>query len=490
MAVVINEKDDATIFRRHWKTEDLVYYRGQIINDGVHIVNPHGIGKSFYKNGHYVNQKYEQSLYYEGNWLHGKKEGYGRSYWPNGVIYYTGQWKNNKQHDPNGIFFHKDGQLKYQGNVVNGKYHGSGYMPLKGKRGYWLHGKLCESYYSGNGITHWPNGNIHYEGEWSYCLFNGLGILYDEGGKMIYKGEFRMGKKHNKGISYTDGKIIFDGIWTDDKENSITTLYFDDMQQTVKYIGHIVNGKYHIKGKLYRKDGTLEYDGEFDKGVKDGKGVLYYKDGKTISYDGTWFNNCRNGLGVSHYPNGNIHYEGCWISDNHRFNVMYLYPPQPASCILYHPHINKLVHKKCILSMDREIDSMSVYDVSGFKTFDFVKRLNKVGTGTIFYKNGDSCNGTVTLDQSREIQKSGDWIYIYKKSGRQDTHTYHQNIIKHTTPYNYKLFDINRLHNDALSHITKLLRLSEANKLKQVCKNLDTKITAILLLKLPLNEFV
>mmetsp|Transcript_26585 Transcript_26585/g.23561 ORF Transcript_26585/g.23561 Transcript_26585/m.23561 type:complete len:86 (-) Transcript_26585:484-741(-) len=46
----------------------------------------HGKGRLTYRDG----------TVYDGEWVLGKMEGYGDLYYPNGLLAYEGQWKNNK----------------------------------------------------------------------------------------------------------------------------------------------------------------------------------------------------------------------------------------------------------------------------------------------------------------------------------------------------------------------------------------------------------
>ena len=53
---------------------------------------------------------------------------------------------------------------------------------------------------------------------------------------------------------------------------------------TLIYEGEYKNDLYDGKGKLFYENGKY-YEGEFVEGLKHGKGILFYKDGK-IKYDG------------------------------------------------------------------------------------------------------------------------------------------------------------------------------------------------------------
>ena len=66
------------------------------------------------------------------------------------------------------------------------------------------------------------------------------------------------------------------------------------------------------------KNGTKRYEGEYVNSVKcdykrNGKGVEYDKNGKTIIYQGIFVNGRRNGRGIL-YHNREVKYDGEWIN--------------------------------------------------------------------------------------------------------------------------------------------------------------------------------
>ena len=61
----------------------------------------------------------------------------------------------------------------------------------------------------------------------------------------------------------------------------------------------------------YEKGGY--YEGEWKKGKKDGKGIIFYENGK-IKYKGDFVNNFYEGYGIYHDPEGR-RYEGYWANN-------------------------------------------------------------------------------------------------------------------------------------------------------------------------------
>ena len=60
-----------------------------------------------------------------GEYINGKREGYGKKYEPNGD-YYIGQWKKGLMHGK-GTIYNKYGDIEYKGIFVNDIYKGKGY---------------------------------------------------------------------------------------------------------------------------------------------------------------------------------------------------------------------------------------------------------------------------------------------------------------------------------------------------------------------------
>ena len=68
-----------------------------------------------------------------------------------------------------------------------------------------------------------------------------------------------------------------------------------------KYIGQILNGLREGKGIYYYKSGD-RYEGYFRNGKQEGKGIYYYNDGDR--YEGDFRNGKKEGKGIYYYNNG------------------------------------------------------------------------------------------------------------------------------------------------------------------------------------------
>ena len=121
-------------------------YFGEFINDKVE-----GNGKIIWENGHS----------YVGKWKDNLMHGNGKYIYEDGE-YYIGEWKNNFKHGK-GIIYYKNGNIKYEGDFINGKREGNGkYIYEDGT--YYI-GEWINDLEYGNGIIFYKNGNIKYEGD-------------------------------------------------------------------------------------------------------------------------------------------------------------------------------------------------------------------------------------------------------------------------------------------------------------------------------------
>lgn len=75
------------------------------------------------------------------------------------------------------------------------------------------------------------------------------------------------------------------------------------------YEGNVEKGMAQGNGVLYRKDGTKVYEGQFENSKFEGNGVSYYPT-EQIQYKGTFSKNLYIGNGELYRPNGSLEYRG------------------------------------------------------------------------------------------------------------------------------------------------------------------------------------
>jgi len=166
---------------------------------------------------------------------------------------YIGSLKNGKI-----AIFYSDKKLKYEGDIVDGKYEGKGAY-----------------YYNDEG------GNL-YVGEWKKGLKHGKGILYynHDAKKIKYEGNFSKGKFEGKGIYYWKDGSYYIGDFVNGSKHGYGTYYVKGGK--IKYEGGFANDKFEGNGIYYCNNGNY-YIGRFKDGLKFGKGMLANKNGEIIN---------------------------------------------------------------------------------------------------------------------------------------------------------------------------------------------------------------
>ncbi|CAD7964388.1 unnamed protein product [Amoebophrya sp. A120] len=124
----------------------------------------------------------------------GQRCGYGVCQYTSGNISYSGYWWDDK-YDSEGTF--KDEQSQYDGQWVNGKKSGFGQEIWFDDRTRYI-GQFENGLKHGQGKYIWRSGNI-YEGEFEDDIVNGYGTLWWPDDRE-YEGEWKNGVQHGKGI--------------------------------------------------------------------------------------------------------------------------------------------------------------------------------------------------------------------------------------------------------------------------------------------------
>ena len=219
-------------------------------------------------------------LIYEGEFLNGKRNGFGKEY-DSGSLLYEGEHLNGEKNGQ-GKAYNYFGQLTFQGIYLKNKtwkgniYNGDGTI-LK---------ELDNS--DKNIIELYERGKLVFEGEYLNGEINGKGKEYGIKGKIKYNGEYKNGKRNGKGKEYDDeGKLIFEGDFCNGKKWNCLTY---DKKNNVIY--ELKKGKGFIKE--FNSYGVLIFEGNYLNGEKNGKGKEYWFLNGNIKYDGEYLNGKRN----------------------------------------------------------------------------------------------------------------------------------------------------------------------------------------------------
>ncbi|XP_071176772.1 MORN repeat-containing protein 1-like isoform X23 [Mytilus edulis] len=189
------------------------------------------------RNGHGVYVFENQYFKYEGEWVKGKKHGFGKLLLKDGT-YYEGQF-NQGEITGTGFKFFSETKCKYKGQFLKGEMHG-------------------------RGIMEFPDSS-EYEGNFVHNRKNGYGVMrtpltqYDGG----YQGNMRHG----------EGRMVY------------APMRYDKTSNGDRYEGYWVADKRHGPGVLHCADGSI-FDGNFDNDEFHGHGLYRHISG--VIYDGMW----------------------------------------------------------------------------------------------------------------------------------------------------------------------------------------------------------
>ena len=331
----------------------------------------HGSDCKFYNENH--------RLVYRGSYSHGLPNGLGERFYPNGATSHKGTFKNGVLHGTNCWEFREDTTVKYSGDFQDGLYSGKGKKFFPNSKVQYegtfsnglISGLNCienrsigtlryfgdfkDNDWEGNGIYYYENCAKKYEGTFKKNLLDGPNcIIYNQLGKIIYKGEMVIGKEDGQGVKYLeDGK-------------------------TKKYEGQFSLGKL-VFGKSFREDGSIRYEGSFDKyGKFSGQGECFYQNGNT-RFNGNFFEgylddeNC-----LENYTNGVRKYTGSFKKGVRCGNGASYYENGAKM------HMGNFLNGEC------EDENAYEYKETGELHYkgSFVKG-NWEGKGIRYYNNGD-----------------------------------------------------------------------------------------------------
>ena len=138
-------------------------------------------------NGQY-NKKIYKNAVYEGDFVNGKREGYGKIIFEDGK-YFIGKYLNDKENGK-GIYYNKNNTKKYEGYLIDGKREG--------------YGKDIDR-----------NGDC-FIGPWKNNLAHGKGKNFDKEGNIFYDGDYFNGKREGFGKYIYENGEYYIGEWKND----------------------------------------------------------------------------------------------------------------------------------------------------------------------------------------------------------------------------------------------------------------------------------
>jgi hypothetical protein len=120
----------------------------------------------------------------------------------------------------------------------------------------------------------------------------------------VYLRDIRQGM----GILRHNGKLIYDGLWSQDMRNGHgKNFYWDEIYHA--YDGEWLDNKRHGKGNMFYKKSNpsaiFQYQGEWESDKRHGMGRMWFEHGD--NYNGTWQNDCMSGSGTCWYASGGFY---------------------------------------------------------------------------------------------------------------------------------------------------------------------------------------
>ena len=191
----------------------------------------------------------------EGFMVQGKKEGVVRTYFANGVLHKSQEFRKGK---PNGWYMEceKNGIVLKEENYVNGELEGEvrTYFTSKGIR-------IVKSVY------HYRNGQ-----------FNGTCSDYNDMGNLVAFATYKDGIKD--GVSrwyYNNGNLAMEQHYVNGLLDCMQTMYYENgnVQSIGNYKDNLKTGTW----KEFYENGTMSAMGDYVNDQKQGPWKTYYEDG-------------------------------------------------------------------------------------------------------------------------------------------------------------------------------------------------------------------
>ena len=258
-----------------------------------------------YKGKEYINEK----LKFEGKFKNGKRIS-GKEYNNEGNEVFNGTYKDGKRWNGKLKVYRLIGnnfKLIFDGELKKGKKW-NGLSSSLGFEGVYKNGKK----WNGKGKEQIRKSNMIFQGEFldgmyyngNFYTYNGSGKMknlignlvkgsgnnikkYNYGGNLIFEGDF-IGGKYIYGKEYNNlGEIIYEGKYKNGKKYE--GIYKIKMHNHI-YTYYILNSK--VSNKFIDLNKEIIYEGEYNEGLKEGKGKEFNKNGN-ILFEGDFLNGYR-----------------------------------------------------------------------------------------------------------------------------------------------------------------------------------------------------
>jgi hypothetical protein len=186
--------------------------------------------------------------YYEGDFKYGNIEGTGIFVSKKEKYKYFGNFRNNKFHG-RGKIIYEDNNIIYEGGFIEGYKQGFGKITFEDNSYY--QGFFNENNFHGNGAFYFKDKR-NYIGDWKKNTMSGKGI-FSWGNECKYKGEYKNNLREGSGV-YSFGCNLYDGEWINGLPHGEGILLINGLKIVANFrYGKILEMKY---GKGVNKELT------------------------------------------------------------------------------------------------------------------------------------------------------------------------------------------------------------------------------------------
>ncbi|XP_028354984.1 radial spoke head 10 homolog B isoform X4 [Physeter macrocephalus] len=170
---------------------------------------------------------------YEGEVVNGLRHGFGMFKCSTQPVSYVGHWCHGKRHGKGSIYYNQEGTSWYEGDWVHNVKKGWGIRCYKSGNIY--EGQWGNNMRHGEGRMRWLTANEEFTGQWENGVQNGFGthtwflkrIPYSQYPlRNEYVGEFVNGYRHGRGKFYYASGAMYEGEWVANKKHGMGQLTF------------------------------------------------------------------------------------------------------------------------------------------------------------------------------------------------------------------------------------------------------------------------
>ena len=414
------------------ETETVNYKEGEYQGEYLSF---HALGKGFidykinYKDDEIEGELYEYypdgKIQYEINFIAGKKQGKGITYYHSGQIDIE---KNYVDDELNGTYkeYHYNGELFKEGNCIEGYFEG----PWKT---YYSNGQIQseKSYAKGkiNGIEkqYARDGKLHQEMSYRKGVIIAY-KFYDKQGNIIKEAKKKGGEFFYEGHA-ADGSITSEGLYDIDGGKEGEWKYYSD-NHVLQNIEFFKEGQLDGEAKSFFNSDIVYSINNYEEGSREGYSVSYYQN-KQIRSQGYYKNDEREGewrfyykdgslKAVEYFNNGLLYgYAENYAVDGKLFSEFLYYEGELLEEFYYDED------KKLIEQIKIDIDSARYSIVNTFRNGNISTQFEILYE----YKHGKYINNYFSgkhylVGEYFHGERNGDWIWYFENGKVKSKGTY------------------------------------------------------------------